>query len=171
MWLHRLRRDASHIRRREGERYREQLQALAAELGVSISSSSTTLCECEELWSTWARRHLHHTLPAGGAAVSGPRDCSRSGKSDHLNALLAAKSYSREAGVMFRLPIDAIAEAVTALLRTMQSATPCASAPILLARTTWPTPPGLYGQFSARSLRAFAPAESRATGRHNRGNL
>ena len=87
-----------HIRRREGERYREELQALAAELGVSSNLIlNNRFVSTEELDRTRRRgRYLHHALPAGGAGRlrhTGHR--AGSGQGNRLHALLARQGVAR----------------------------------------------------------------------------
>jgi glycosyltransferase involved in cell wall biosynthesis len=81
-----------HIRRREVERYCEELQAVAEQLSVSSHfDNEQSLCQRGRACGACGRgRHLHHSLSAGGA------DCFRhighragSGQGNYLYALLA----------------------------------------------------------------------------------
>ena len=83
-----------HIRRREGERYREELQALAEELWRFLERDlQQPLCERRGAGGARRRRgYLHHSLSpgsAGGLGHAGHRGGRR--KSDHLHAILACK--------------------------------------------------------------------------------
>ena len=108
-----------HIRRREGERYRESLQALAEAAWRERSSDpQQSLCECRRARrARGRRRHLHHPISAGGAGcLRYACHCARGRQSNRLHALLACKrTAGREKGrpVPFENP-DAIAEAVIA---------------------------------------------------------
>ena len=133
-----------HIRRREGERYREQLQALAAELGVSSHLilnnrfvSNEELIEhvgAADIYITPYRQEaqvvsgtLAIALGAGKAIVSTPYW--------HARELLADK---RGVLVPFDSP-DAIAEAVLALLENDAERHAMRKRAYLYSRgTTWP---------------------------------
>ena len=87
-----------HIRRREGERYREELQALAERAWCFFPfDSEQSLCECGRTCGARRRgRYLHHALPAGGADClrhAGHRAWSRQG--NYLHALLARQGTAR----------------------------------------------------------------------------
>ncbi len=87
-----------HIRRREGERYRETLHNLSADLGVSSQVIfNNRFVSAEELVRTCRRRgHLHHSIPPGSAdCLRHTGDSSGSRQSDHLHALLACAGTAR----------------------------------------------------------------------------
>jgi len=119
-----------HIRRREGEHYREELQALAEKLGVSSNLILNNRFVSTERThrARRRRRYLHHALSPGspgGFWYAGHRTWSRQGKSfplriGHARELLADK---RGVIVPFDSP-DAIAESVLALLGN-ESRAPC----------------------------------------------
>jgi glycosyltransferase involved in cell wall biosynthesis len=139
-----------HIRRREGERYREELQALAAELGVSSHLilnnrfvSTEELVEhvgAADIYITPYRQEaqivsgtLAIALGAGKAIVSTPYW--------HAKELLADK---RGVLVPFDNP-DAIAKAVVALLENDAERHAMRKRAYLHSRgTTWPTTARAY---------------------------
>jgi glycosyltransferase involved in cell wall biosynthesis len=139
-----------HIRRREGERYREELQALAAELGVSSHLilnnrfvSTEELVEhvgAADIYITPYRQEaqivsgtLAIALGAGKAIVSTPYW--------HAKELLADK---RGVIVPFDNP-DAIAESVVALLENDAERHAMRKRAYLHSRgTTWPTTARAY---------------------------
>ena len=139
-----------HIRRREGERYREELQALAAELGVSSNLilnnrfvSAEELVEhvgAADIYITPYRQEaqvvsgtLAIALGAGKAIVSTPYW--------HAKELLADK---RGVLVPFDNP-DAIAKAVVALLENDAERHAMRKRAYLHSRgTTWPTTARAY---------------------------
>ncbi len=139
-----------HIRKREGERYREELQALAAELGVSSHLilnnrfvSAEELVEhvgAADIYITPYRQEaqvvsgtLAIALGAGKAIVSTPYW--------HARELLADK---RGVLVPFDNP-DAIAEAVVALLENDAERHAMRKRAYLHSRgTTWPTTARAY---------------------------
>jgi glycosyltransferase involved in cell wall biosynthesis len=139
-----------HIRRRDGERYREELQALAAELGVSSHLilnnrfvSTEELIEhvgAADIYITPYRQEaqvvsgtLAIALGAGKAIISTPYY--------HAKELLAEK---RGVIVPFDSP-DAIAEAVVALLENDAERHAMRKRAYLHSRgTTWPTTARAY---------------------------
>ena len=141
-----------HLRRREGERYREELQALAEELGVSDHLIlNNRFVDAEELIEHVGAADIYITpyrheaqvvsgtlaiaLGAGKAIVSTPYW--------HAKELLAEK---RGVIVPFQNP-GAIAEAVLHCWITMRSVMPCASA-LIFTRAEQP------GQKTARAYMA-----------------
>ena len=125
-----------HIRRREGERYREELQALAEQLGVSSHLilnnrfvSTEELVEhvgAADIYITPYRQEaqivsgtLAIALGAGKAIISTPYW--------HAKELLAEKQRRDCSHSRIRMPSQ---RRLSHYWRTMRSAMPCASAPI-----------------------------------------
>jgi glycosyltransferase involved in cell wall biosynthesis len=88
-----------HIRKREGERYRESLLALAKDLGVADNLIlSNRFVSAEELDPACRRgRYLHHSLYRHEAQVVSGTLAIALGRwqSDHLHALLACQGVAR----------------------------------------------------------------------------
>jgi len=161
-----------HIRRREGERYREQLQALAAELGVSDQLIlNNRFVSAEELVEHVGAADIYITpylqeaqavsgtlaiaLGAGKAIISTPYW--------HAKELLAEK---RGVIVPFANP-DAIAEAVTALLENDAERHAMRKRAYLYSRgTTWPNTARAYmASFQrARFERSLQPRAAQQDG-------
>jgi len=160
-----------HIRKREGERYREQLQALAEELGVSDHLIlNNRFVSTEELVEHVGAADIYITpyqqeaqavsgtlaiaLGAGKAIVSTPYW--------HAKELLAE---NRGVIVPFESP-DAIAEAVLALLENDAKRHAMRKRAYLYSRgTTWPKTARAYmASFQrARFERSLQPRASQAT--------
>ena len=165
-----------HIRKREGERYREELQALAEQLGVSSHLilnnrfvSTEELVEhvgAADIYITPYRQEaqivsgtLAIALGAGKAIISTPYW--------YAKELLAEK---RGVIVPFEDP-DAIAEAVRRIARERCGA-PC-DAEARVSALPWNNVAddcaGLHGDLSAGTLRALVAAKGCPTGRRRPG--
>ena len=161
-----------HIRRREGERYREELQALAARAWRFFPfDSEQSLREYGRACGARRRgRYLHHALPAGGADClrhAGHRAGSRQG--NYLHALLARQGIARgqarrdcpvresgcHCGSGYRITGERCGAPRHAQARL--SALPRNH----LAEDG----AGLHGDLSAGALRALVAAQGRPTGR------
>ena len=161
-----------HIGKHEGERYREGLQALAEQLGVSSQLiMNNRFVSAEELVEHVGAADIYITpyqheaqvvsgtlaiaLGAGKAIISTPYW--------HAKELLAEK---RGVIVPFDSP-GAIAEAVTRIARKRCGA-PC-DAQARLSALAWnhmaKDGTSLYGELSACALRALAASKSRPAGR------
>ena len=161
-----------HIRRREGERYREELQALAAQLGVSSHLilnnrfvSAEELVEhvgAADIYITPYRQEaqvvsgtLAIALGAGKAIISTPYWHAKELLADKRGVIVPFDRSGRHRGIGSRItrercgaPRDAQAS-LSALSRN-DLAEDCA---------------GLHGDLSAGTLRALVAAKGRSTGR------
>jgi glycosyltransferase involved in cell wall biosynthesis len=77
-----------HVRRREGDRYRLQLRALAKELGVEENVVFTTGSSALKKWLRWlVRQTFSHAVPLRGTGrIRNTRVCLGRREGDHLDA-------------------------------------------------------------------------------------
>ena len=81
-----------HVKAREGDRYRDQLQALARELGVEreVIFHNRFASPREMAALGWFGRYLHHAVLSRGTGCFGnPGLCPGRREGDHLDAVLA----------------------------------------------------------------------------------
>jgi glycosyltransferase involved in cell wall biosynthesis len=86
-----------HIRRREGERYREELQALAAEFGVSshVTFNNRFVSTEEMIEHVGAADIYIHSVSTGSSGgLRHARDCTRRWKGGYLHSILAGQRDS-----------------------------------------------------------------------------